>query len=208
MSRIPVKYSGAADWDQACWVLSTLNSRLHSFPTPYIFYPSTMALGPDGPFRYGPSCSGRPSFQKSWEPPTLTFLTLLQPTPVLLPGKFHGRRSLIRYSPWNHEESHMTEQLHFPLGSGPGWAFRIWTQSLRQTFVPEELAGDREVRGAWARPWRTSEATWTLTAHLTKALHWHDSRTTPLTSPVLLVVPREDRALLCTPPAPGASRGR
>ena len=130
------------------------------------------------------------------------------PTPVFLPGKFHGRRSLIRYSPWNHEESHMTEQLHFPLGSGPGWAFRIWTQSLRQTFVPEELAGDREVRGAWARPWRTSEATWTLTAHLTKALHWHDSRTTPLTSPVLLVVPREDRALLCTPPAPGASRGR
>ena len=103
----------------------------------------TMALGPDGPFGYGPSCSGRPSFQKSWEPPTLTFLTLLQPTPVLLPGKFHGRSSLVSYSPWNHKESHTTEKLHFPLGSGPRWAFRIWTQSLRQTLVPEELAGER-----------------------------------------------------------------
>ena len=31
----------------------------------------------------------------------------------LLPGKFHGRRSLESYSPWNRKESHMTEHLHF-----------------------------------------------------------------------------------------------
>ena len=36
-----------------------------------------------------------------------------QPTPVLLPGKFRGRRSLVGCSPWNHEESDMTERLHF-----------------------------------------------------------------------------------------------
>jgi len=36
-----------------------------------------------------------------------------QPTPVLLPGKFHGRRSLVGYSPWGRKESDMTEQLHF-----------------------------------------------------------------------------------------------
>ena len=35
------------------------------------------------------------------------------PTPVLLPGKSHGRRSLVGYSPWDCEESDMTEQLHF-----------------------------------------------------------------------------------------------
>ena len=35
------------------------------------------------------------------------------PTPVLLPGKSHGRRSLLGYSPWGREESDMTEQLHF-----------------------------------------------------------------------------------------------
>ena len=28
-----------------------------------------------------------------------------QPTPVLLPGKSHGRRSLVGYSPWGHKES-------------------------------------------------------------------------------------------------------
>ena len=27
-----------------------------------------------------------------------------QPTPVLLPGKFHGLRSLVDYSPWGHKE--------------------------------------------------------------------------------------------------------
>ena len=36
-----------------------------------------------------------------------------QPIPVLLPGKFHGRRSLIGYSPWGHKESDTTEWLHF-----------------------------------------------------------------------------------------------
>ena len=36
-----------------------------------------------------------------------------QPTPVLLPGKFHGRRSLVGCSPWGHEESDTTERLHF-----------------------------------------------------------------------------------------------
>ena len=35
------------------------------------------------------------------------------PTPVLLPGKSHGRRSLVGCSPWGHEESDMTERLHF-----------------------------------------------------------------------------------------------
>ena len=34
-------------------------------------------------------------------------------TPVLLPGKPHGRRSLVGYSPWGREESNMTERLHF-----------------------------------------------------------------------------------------------
>ena len=36
-----------------------------------------------------------------------------QPTPVLFPGKSHGRRSLIGYSPWDRKESDTAEQLHF-----------------------------------------------------------------------------------------------
>ena len=35
------------------------------------------------------------------------------PTPVLLPGKSHGWRSLVGYSPWGHEESDTTERRHF-----------------------------------------------------------------------------------------------
>ena len=34
-----------------------------------------------------------------------------QPTPVFLPGEFHGQRSLVGYSPWGHKESDMTEWL-------------------------------------------------------------------------------------------------
>ena len=34
-----------------------------------------------------------------------------QPTPVFLPGKFQGQRSLVGYIPWDRKESDMTEQL-------------------------------------------------------------------------------------------------
>ena len=33
----------------------------------------------------------------------------LQPISVFLPGKFHGQRSLVGYSPWGCKESDMTE---------------------------------------------------------------------------------------------------
>jgi len=34
-----------------------------------------------------------------------------QPTPVFLPGEFHGQRSLAGYSPQGRKESDMTEQI-------------------------------------------------------------------------------------------------
>ena len=47
------------------------------------------------------------------------------PTPVLLPGKSHGLRSLVVCSPWGREESDATERLHFDfslrcIGEGNG----------------------------------------------------------------------------------------
>ena len=36
-----------------------------------------------------------------------------QPTPVFLPGKSHGQRSLVGYCPWGRKESDTTEWLHF-----------------------------------------------------------------------------------------------
>ena len=32
-----------------------------------------------------------------------------QPAPVFLPGKFHGQRSLVGYSPWGHKQLDMTQ---------------------------------------------------------------------------------------------------
>ena len=36
-------------------------------------------------------------------------------TPVLLPGKSHGQRSLVGYSPWGCKESDTTERVHLRL---------------------------------------------------------------------------------------------
>ena len=36
-----------------------------------------------------------------------------QPTPVLLPGKSHGQKGLVGYSPWGREEQDTTERLYF-----------------------------------------------------------------------------------------------
>ena len=41
-----------------------------------------------------------------------------QPTPILLPGKFHGWKSLVGYRPWGRKESDTTEQLHFQETNG------------------------------------------------------------------------------------------
>ena len=53
----------------------------------------------------------------------------MAPTPVLLPGQSHGRRSLLGCSPWGREESDTTERLHFHfslscIGEGNGNPFQ------------------------------------------------------------------------------------
>ena len=43
-----------------------------------------------------------------------------QPTPVFLPGKSHGQRSLGSYSPWGHKESDVTDRLSVHNNGGKG----------------------------------------------------------------------------------------
>ena len=38
------------------------------------------------------------------------------PTPIFLPGEFHGQRSLVGHSLWSPKESDMTEQLTLEIG--------------------------------------------------------------------------------------------
>ena len=44
----------------------------------------------------------------------------LYPTLLLLPGKSHGQKSLVGYSPWGPKELDTTEQLHFHKQSKQG----------------------------------------------------------------------------------------
>ena len=50
---------------------------------------------------------------KGWRDKNKGHIRQWHPTPVLLPGKSHGRRSLVGCSPWGREESDTTEWLHF-----------------------------------------------------------------------------------------------
>ena len=62
------------------------------------------------------------------------------PTPVLLPGKSHGRRSLVGCSPWGREELDMNERLQFHFSL---FTFMQWRRKWQPTsvFLPEESQG-------------------------------------------------------------------
>ena len=71
-------------------------------------------------------CVGKIPWRRKW-----------QPTPVFLPGKSHGRRSLVAYSPWGRKESDRTEWLpfHFQLlgvacGTGSLTRNQTWAPAL------------------------------------------------------------------------------
>ena len=61
-----------------------------------------------------------------------------QPTPVLLPRKSHGRRSLVGCSPWGRWESDTTERLHF----------HFYALEKEMTATPVFLPGESQGRGS------------------------------------------------------------
>ena len=69
-----------------------------------------------------------------------------QPTPVLLPGKSHGQRSLVGCSPWGHKESDTTERLHVHFSL---FTFMHWRRKWQSTpvFVPGEAQGQGSLVG-------------------------------------------------------------
>ena len=74
----------------------------------------------------------------------------MAPTPVLLPGKSHGRRSLVDGSPWSRTESDTTERLHFHFS-----LFMHWRRKWQPTpaFLPGESQGWGSLVGCclWGR---------------------------------------------------------
>ena len=87
------------------------------------------------------------------------------PTPVLLPGKSHGWRSLVGCSPWGREELDTTERLPFYfslscIGEGNGNQGR--KRQATPVFLPGESQGRRSLVGChlWGRTeLDTTEAT-------------------------------------------------
>jgi len=79
------------------------------------------------------------------------------PTPVLLPGKSHGRRSLVGCSPWGRKESDRTERLHFPfslscIGEGNGNHSSVLAWRIPGTVEPGGLPsmGSHRVGHYWS----------------------------------------------------------
>ena len=112
----------------------------------------------------------------------LTWRRQWYPTPVLLPGKSHGRRSLVGCSPWGREESGTTEWLHFqfPLSCiGEGNGNPIQCSCLEN---PRD-------RGAWWAAVYGVTQSWTQLKQLSSS-----SSSIPLTPTFLLI----SFSLLCS----------
>ena len=100
-----------------------------------------------------------------------------QPAPVLLPGKSHGRRSLVGCSPWGLEESDTTEWLHFSL-----FTFMSWRRKWQSTpvFFPGESQrwgsllsmGSHRVGHDWNDLAAAAVAKWSLFWVLTEEWRW------------------------------------
>ena len=80
-----------------------------------------------------------------------------QPTPALLPGKSHGRRSLVGCSPWGRWESDTTERLHFHfsfscIGEGNGNPSSVLAWRIPWAGEPGGLPsmGSHRVRHNWS----------------------------------------------------------
>ena len=93
-----------------------------------------------------------------------------QPTPVVLPGKSHGQRSLVDYSPWGFKESNMTEVLNHHLWKSILWPAlkersQTWKRNIvgflvykvpskqNEPFMTEKAWAPHSSTLAWKIPW-------------------------------------------------------
>ena len=95
-STLPVPYPLKSEWlvpsppSGPCWHITSSVKTSRTTTTCFIY------------LLYLFFCCSTLSWRRQWHP-----------TPVLSPGKSHGRRSLVGCSPWGHTELDTTERLHF-----------------------------------------------------------------------------------------------
>ena len=81
-------------------------------------------------------CSLRPGFNP-WVG-KIAWRRQWQTTPVFLPGKSNGWRSLVSYSPWGHKESETTERLHFH--------FHEYNKIMTQLYIACKICMDMNIK--------------------------------------------------------------
>ena len=86
-----------------------------------------------------------------------------QPTPVFLPGTFHGQKSLVGYSPWGHKESDTTDHMY------------TYTQTHIQTMDYYSVLNRSELSGH-EKIWRKLKST--LLRSLPEKIPWDMNPTT------------------------------
>ena len=121
------------------------------------------------------------------------FRILLHPTPVLLPGKSHGWRSLVGCSPWGCYESDATERLHFHFslsrnGEGNGNPLqcsclenprdgRAWWAAVYE--VTQSQIWLKRLSSSSSTP--TKDGTWAMAVKALSPRHW-STRELPCTA--------------------------
>ena len=93
------------------YLLTSSQSRTQCPPHPRVSLTVKMYLGfPGSANGKEPACQCRIPKRRGFHPwiRKILWSRKWQPTPVFLPGKFHGQRSLEGYSLWGHKESDMT----------------------------------------------------------------------------------------------------
>ena len=123
---LKVKYSGRV----TVFVLLQFNLFFYNLKKKKYYYSYLLPSGKESP------CQCRRCKRHSVDPSVrkIPWRRKWQPSPVFLPGKFHGQRSLVGYCPWGCKESDLAERTHnvqfcdrykileciFTLSSAPG----------------------------------------------------------------------------------------
>ena len=93
---------------------SSCRRFLESFSNVIATYSFRVLGFPGGSFGKESACNAGDPGSMSWVM-KIPWRRKWLPTSVFLPGKFHGQRTLVGYSPWGHKQSDMNERLTFSL---------------------------------------------------------------------------------------------
>ena len=125
ISRVPISLSSffpsVLCFLPRCFLLCTFSSSPPSclslfFPTPLSLgflglFETTQLYGPSGASGKEPACQCRRHNRPGFNPwvAKIPWRRAQQPTPVFLPGKSQGQRTLVGFGPKGHKESDITE---------------------------------------------------------------------------------------------------